>query len=129
MTTDLLCLVLNALWGAVLVFVEIIGKTATAGPAWNAGNRDSAPEFAPWIQRAARALSNHKENFPLFATAVLVVHVTHDADRTSAVAALVYVVARVIHALLYIGGIKGARSLAFLVGLAATLTIFTRLVP
>lgn len=128
MTTDLACLVINALWGLALVLLEIGGKTRVAGAAWNAGNREQTPDFPPWIARTSRALGNHKENFPLFLTAVLVVHVAGRADRTSATAAVVYVVARAVHALLYIGGVRGLRSLAFSVGLLATLTILSRLV-
>ncbi len=127
MTTDLACLVANALWGAILVFLEIGGKTRAAGPAWNAGNRDAAPEFPGWVERSSRALANHKENFPLFLTAVLVVHLTGHADRASAVASIVYVAARVAHGLLYVGGIKGLRSGAFLTGLVATLVVLSRL--
>lgn len=128
MTTDLACLVVNALWGLFLVLLEIGGKTRVAGPAWNAGNREQAPEFPPWIDRTGRALGNHKESFPLFATAVLVVHLAGRADRVSATAAVVYVVARAAHALLYVGGVRGLRSAAFSVGLLATLAILSRLV-
>lgn len=128
MTTDLACLVINALWGLLLVLLEIGGKTRVAGPAWNAGNREQSPDFPAWIDRTSRALGNHKENFPLFLTAVLVVHVAGRADRTSAAAAIVYVVARAVHALLYIGGVKGLRTVAFGTGLVATLAILSRLV-
>ena len=127
MTTELLCLVVNALWGAVLVFVEVLAKTKSAGVAWNAGNREREPDVAPWVQRTGRALSNHKENFPLFATGVLVVHLTGRADRWSALACIVYVVARVVHALLYMAGITRARSLAFGVGLVAVVVLYSRL--
>lgn len=128
MSTDLACLVVNALWGAFLVLLEIGGKTRVAGVAWNTGNREGAPEFPEWIDRTSRALGNHKENFPLFLTAVVVVHLAGRADKTSAVAAIVYVVARAAHALVYIAGVKGVRSLAFIVGQLATLVVLSRLV-
>jgi len=126
-TVDLACLVINALWGLLLVFIEIGGKTRLAGTAWNAGNRDTAPEFPAWIDRAGRALANHKENFPLFLTAVLVVHVAGRADRVSAIASVAYVVARAAHGLLYIAGIPGLRSAVFLAGTLAALAVFSRL--
>lgn len=128
MTTDLTCLVVNALWGLGLVLLEIAGKTRVAGPKWNAGNRESEPEFPAWIRRTGRALANHKENFPLFLTAVVVVALAHEADRTSAAASIVYVVSRALHAICYIAGVKGARSAFFSVGLVATLVILSRLV-
>src|SRR5262249_40616160 len=113
-TTDLGCLVANALWGGALVSAEIFGKTRTAGTDWNLGNRAEEPSFPEWVRRASRALANHKENFPLFLTAVIVVHLTGRADQTSAIASVVYVIARALHGLLYIRGLKVARSAAYL---------------
>ena len=127
MTIDLACLAGNALWGFVLVLIEIFGKTKIAGKAWNAGNREKEPTFPPWIDRAGRALGNHKENFPLFLTAVVVVHLAGKQDKVSAIAALVYVAARLAHGLLYIGGVTKVRTMAFSVGAIATLVIFSRL--
>lgn len=128
MTVELWCLVANALWGFVIVLIEIGGKTRIAGKSWNAGNRDAALEFPPWIDRTSRALGNHKENFPLFLTAVLVVHLAGKADKVSAIAACVYVAARVLHAALYIGGVVRVRTHFFTIGVLATFAIFSRLV-
>ncbi|MFO0741618.1 MAG: MAPEG family protein [Labilithrix sp.] len=127
MSTDLWCLVANALWGVVLVQAEVIGKTKAAGKEWNIGNRDTEPEWPAWVKRSAKALANHKENFPVFLTAVLVVHLSGAADRTSAIACIVYVIARAVHGLLYIGGVTKVRSVAFLVGAASVLVLLTRL--
>ncbi len=127
MTLDLACLVMNALWGFGLVLLEIGGKTRAGGIAWNAGNRDRAPDVPAWVERAGRALGNHKENFPLFATAVLVVHLAGRADRVTGIAAVVYVVARMAHALVYVAGITGVRSAAFTVGALASLVLYAKL--
>jgi len=127
MTTDLWCLVANALWGLGLVTVEISGKTKIAGVAWNKGNRDDTPLFPAWIKRTSSALANHKENLPLFIVAVLVVHLAGKADHISALGAQGYVVARALHALLYIGGVTGLRTLAWLAGLASMLVVLSRL--
>jgi uncharacterized MAPEG superfamily protein len=127
MTTDLWCLVLNALWGFVLVMIEIAGKTRAGGPAWNAGNRDAPPKLPVWVERAGRALGNHKENFPFFLTAVIVVHLAGRDDATSAAAAIAYVVARMLHGVIYIAGITYVRSLVWTVGLLAIFAILSRL--
>lgn len=127
MTIDLWSLVLNALWGFGLVMLEIIGKTAIAGTAWNRGNRNDTPTFPPWVQRTGRALSNHKENLPLFAVAVLVVHLAGKADRISAMAAIGYVVARALHGLLYVAGVTMVRSIVFLLALCCNLILLSRL--
>ena len=99
-----------------------------ARPALRGTRATARPSRSPeWIARAGRALSNHKENFPLFLTAVIVVHLVHANDRTSALAAIVYVIARAAHGLLYIAGVKAVRSLAFITGTGAVLTILSRL--
>jgi len=127
MTTDLWCLVANALWGLGLVMVEISGKTKIAGFAWNYGNRDETTPFPAWIKRTGKALANHKENLPLFIIAVLVVHLAGKADHTSALAAQIYVVARAVHALLFIGGVTVLRTLAWLAGFVSVLVVLSRL--
>jgi uncharacterized MAPEG superfamily protein len=128
MTIDLWCLVANAMWGFGLVMLEITGKTRAAGRDWNAGNREQQPTFPAWVERAGRALGNHKENFPLFLTAVLVVHLAGKADRVSAIAAMVYVGARVLHGVLYVMGVKVLRSVAFFFGSISILAVLSRLV-
>ncbi|MDX2020306.1 MAG: MAPEG family protein [Deltaproteobacteria bacterium] len=127
MTTELWCLVGNALWGLGLVMLEITGKTAVAGSAWNSGNRETSPVFPVWVQRAGRALANHQENFPLFAVAVLVVHLAGKEDSISGTAALAYVAARAVHGVLYVAGVTKLRTLAFLVGLCSVFAILSRL--
>ncbi len=128
MRIELWCLVVVALWGAGLVMLEILGKTRILGPSWNAGNRaDAERAFPEWIARTGRALNNHKENFPLFATAVLVVHLAGRSDNVSAAAAVVHVAARALHGVVYVAGITHVRTVAFLIGLSSCLVILSRL--
>lgn len=128
MTIDLVCLVANAFWGLALVLFEVMAKTRLAGVAWNKSNRETTPELPAWVHRISRALANHKENFPLFLTGVLVVHLVGKNDGVGAIACIVYVVARALHAVVYIAGIEGVRSAFFLVGCIATLVVYSRLV-
>lgn len=127
MRTELWCLVANALWGVALVMLEILAKTRIAGPAWNAGNRDEEPEVPAWVKRAGRALGNHKENFPLFLTAVLVVQLAGKNDAVTAGCAVAYVAARALHGVLYVAGVAGLRTVAFLAGFVANLVMLSRL--
>lgn len=127
MTTELACLVANALWGFLLTMIEIGGKTRVAGARWNAGNRDDEQTFPPWIERTGRALGNHKENFPLFLTAVLVTHLAQRTDAATAWAAIAYVVLRALHGLTYIAGIQRVRSVIFLASLACVFVMLSRL--
>lgn len=128
MTLDLWCLVANAMWGFGLVMFETTAKTRIAGTEWNMGNREREPEVPPYVARAGRAVANHKENLPLFLTMVLVVQLAGKADRVSAIAAGVYVLARAAHAILYIAGVQRVRSAAFILGLLAIAAIASRMV-
>lgn len=128
MTTDLWCLVANAIWGWLLVNVEATGTTRAAGREWNLSNRETEPEVPAWVKRVRRAINNHKENFPFFLTAVVVVQLAGKADRVSAIASIVYVFARIAHGLLYTAGITKVRSAAFLFGMVSIFVILSRLV-
>jgi uncharacterized MAPEG superfamily protein len=128
MRIELICLVINALWGFGLVSLEINAKTRIAGLAWNLGNRAANPaEFPDWIDRVGRALANHKENFPLFLTSVVVAVLTGHVNQVTAIAAIVYVIARALHGIVYIAGITGLRTAVWIVGSLSTLTIFSQL--
>ncbi|CAN5516688.1 hypothetical protein BH09MYX1_BH09MYX1_54510 [soil metagenome] len=127
MTVDLFCLVATALWGFVLVLIEVLGRTRAAGRAWNMGNRETTPDFPEWVNRCTRALANHKENFPFFLTAVLVVHVSGHASRVSAVASIVYLVARIAHGLLYTAGVTRVRSGVHILSVLASFVILSQL--
>ena len=59
---------------------------------------------------------------------MIVVHLAHENDRVTAIASIAYVIARMLHGLLYIGGVKGVRGIAFLAGVASVLVILSRLV-
>lgn len=127
MTTDLWMLVLFTLWGLVLIYIPATGRLLKAGVGWGLGNREARPEFPAWIGRAERAQANHAENWPLFAVAVLVVHQAGKGDEVSAVACQVFLAARMAHALLYLLGVTGARTLAYYLGVGSMLTVYSRL--
>lgn len=128
MTADLWCLIVLALWGVALVQIEVAGKTKAAGTDWNVGNRATEPKFPDWVNRCGRALGNHKENFPVFLTAVLVVHLAGKEDKISDIGCVVFVIFRVLHGLIYIAGVTKVRSAMFIAGALAQLVILSRLV-
>jgi uncharacterized MAPEG superfamily protein len=80
---------------------------------WAVGNRSDSIEVAPWAERANRCAQNMKENLPLFATLVLIAQVAETANDTSALGAQIFVAARLAHAVIYVLGIPGLRTLAW----------------
>ena len=74
--------------------------------------------------RANAAQANSFEAFPFFAAAVIVAHLTAaPQDRIDALA-VIFVVARAVYLVCYLADWHWARSVVWLVGLLATLTIF-----
>ena len=128
MTTELACLVLSALWGGVLVQIEALGKIRAGGLAWATSNRDAQPARPAWNLRAGRALANHQENFPLFATAIVAVLLAGKTDTVTRYAAIAFVALRALHGLTYIAGIQGLRTVLWIASLLAALAVMSQLV-
>lgn len=128
MTTDLLVLCALGLLAFVLQMLPGTARFARPGGlAWGIGNRDDPPPLPPWAGRAQRAHANLMENLPHYVIVVLVVHLTGHTGATTALASLVYLGARVTHAVVYAAGITYVRTAAFYVGLGAELVIASRL--
>ncbi len=85
------------------------------------GNRDGLGEPSPFAARAERAAKNMAENLPLFAAVLLAASMAKMPERDLAVPCALFVGSRLVYALLYWGGIKYLRTVAWgasLVGLA-----------
>lgn len=82
------------------------------------GNLPPLPE---WGQRAVRAHDDLRENYPGFAVAVLLLAFSGGFTRYTAAAALVFLVARLVHMPADIIGIPWLRTLSWLAGFAATI--------
>ena len=129
MTTDLLMLALSAGLAWLLIMTSATPKLLRQGLGWGMGNRDGTPTtFAPWVHRTDRAHANLQENLILFAILVIVAHLTGRANETSATGAIVFFAARVAHALVYIAGIPGLRTLVWAVSVAGMFMVASTLV-
>jgi uncharacterized MAPEG superfamily protein len=74
--------------------------------------------------RAYAAQQNAWEALPVFATAVFVAHLAGADPGRSAIASVVWVVARSAHAFFYLSDLATFRSLAFLVAFGSCLWLF-----
>lgn len=127
MTTDLYALLGVGLLAFVLQMLPGLSPMQQKGLAWGFGNRADTPPLAPWAARAQRAHANLMENLPHYTIVVLVVHVTAHANAVTAMASLVYLGARITHAVVYVAGITYVRTIAFYVGLGAEIAIASQL--
>jgi uncharacterized MAPEG superfamily protein len=123
MTTDLICLLILALWTLPLNHIPAIARVTKAGVAWGLSNRDTMPEVSDWVTRADRAQRNHHDNLAMIATVILMAQVTQHTNSITAIASIVVVSLRILHSLTYIAGIQAVRSLAYAGSIASLLVI------
>lgn len=90
----------------------------------NNAPRDSAEKLDGAKRRAYAAHQNAYENFPFFAVAVVAALAFGASATTVSALALLYIVFRVAHALLYINDVASLRSLAYAGGLFTNIAIF-----
>jgi uncharacterized MAPEG superfamily protein len=118
-------------WSTVLLFLHIMlqGQLATRerGTNWNAGPRDGegAP-LGPLAGRAARALANMQESYPIFIALALGLAVAGRTGGIGEAGAILWFVARLVYIPLYLFGIKYFRSLCWLASVLGLLLMLIR---
>ncbi len=120
-------------WGAILSLllplIQIAIHIRRFGGPMVRGNRDNFPTIDGVTARVSRAHTNLVESLLPFAAAVLSAHALGVSNRLTVAASVMYLAARVLHAVSYILGITVIRSAAFYAGLIATLAIAAELRP
>lgn len=124
MTTELSVLA----WGCVLALLHVLlaahVRTRQYGAKWNMGARDGElPPPQPIVGRLARAQANFYETFPLYAAAALIVSIGHLNNRTTAIGAIIWILARAVYLPLYALGVPYVRTLAWAVSLIGILLV------
>jgi uncharacterized MAPEG superfamily protein len=97
---------------------------AKAGTRDNHHPRDAVASMPAAKRRAYAAHENAYENFPFFAVAVITATTLGASISTVNILAALYIVARGVHAVLYINDAASGRSLAYSVGLLLNIAIF-----
>lgn len=121
MTPDLAYLVLSALLCSFLPIPYVVGLVRSRGNGPEDYRNPPGPGDDPFLKRAYRAHMNMVENLVVFTVLVLVVHLTEQASRETALAAGVFFWSRLAHAIVYWQGWPYVRTLAFAVGSFANL--------
>jgi len=123
MTPELFYLTLASVLTACQWMPYIINQVTVRGLVRAMGNPhpDDKP-LSIWADRARRAHSNSIENLIPFGLLVLVAHLIDANNDTTALAALIFFVARCIHYFVFILGVPYARTLMFVTSWLATMT-------
>ena len=115
------------LWASILYVAQILIAAMAAdvqnGIPWGLGNREDIPVLPGWGGRAQRAYVNMAESLLPFACLVLIAHGTDRLGELSVLGAQIFLVSRLLYALLYMAGVKILRSLAYFGGLAGIVLI------
>ncbi len=106
-----------------------VGKLKSFGGRWLASNRKPLPgkELLPWAARCERAYNNLKDYFPGYVVAILLLGALDKFDTSTQIAAITYVVARVIHFISYGIGNVPFRGLSFIIGLICNLFLLIKI--
>jgi len=117
MTTELTYLALVTTFTGLLWIPYILNRiTVGKGVLHEVGYPDEETRLSPWAARLKRAHSNAVENLVVFAPLVVIAHATNARTPATALAAMAYLAARVVHAGSYAFAIPWVRTIAFAVG-------------
>ncbi|MBN3962138.1 MAPEG family protein [Nostoc sp. NMS8] len=111
---------------AVLIYVPFLlvaYARASIGPEMLSNPRALFDKLPPYAQRATWAHQNTFEAFMIFAAAALMAYVTGVNSFTAQVAAIAFVVARLLYSIFYILNIPLLRSLMFVIGISSSATL------
>ena len=118
MTTELTYLAATLVLALIQIMLPAAARDLKFGLKWGFGTRDHTPgTTGPIVARLDRAQANLFETLPLFIGVVLIAHVAGRTGEMSALGAQIYFWARVAYVPLYAFGVRGLRSLAWLVSI------------
>ena len=117
MTTALWCLVIVLVFPLVLAGVGGYFRVRQLGSLDNKNPRVQALELRDVAARAYAAQQNAWEALAMFSGAIIIAHVAGVEPGQLATPAVIFVVARILHAVMYIANLDLARTGVFVVGL------------
>lgn len=123
MTPELTALALAAILQAGQIALAGAAMNRDVGTAWNAGPRDSQPQFSPMTGRLRRAVDNHFEGLVFFTIAVTVVTLSGTGGPFTAACAFAYLAARILYVPAYALGWSPWRSAIWGAGFLATMAM------
>jgi len=128
LSTELYWLVLTCLLTGLLWVPYIINRMIETSPLpalWNP-MPDVRPK-AQWAERLMRSHENAVENLVVFAPLVIIIELLKVGTELTALACMLYFIARVAHVIIFTLAIPLLRVIVFLFGFAAQMTLVIHL--
>lgn len=116
-----------ALYGLLVILTLILqatGALTQLGMGYLLGSRDESRTVTGIAGRLDRALTNSITAMVLFAPAIILIVITDSTSNQSLLAAQAFLIARIIYLPAYAFRITGIRSLAWTVGIVATIALY-----
>jgi uncharacterized MAPEG superfamily protein len=123
MTAELFTLVALSLLALLLPVIYLFSYTRDVGVKAMLGNRDGLPERTGIAARGTRAHANLIENLVPFAGVVLSAQALGISNAITQAAAMVFLIARLIHLASYLAGVAVVRTIAYYAGILSIFTI------
>ncbi len=123
MSIELISLALAAGLLLLLTLMQGTRNVLVLGLPTAAGNQHNIEPWQGWHDRLNRAVRNQIEAIAIYAPVVLTVYTLDLANTTSALGAQLFVLARAVHAVVYIIGIPYARTAAWFAGILGTVLV------
>lgn len=122
--TEIQILALYGLLVIATLILQATGALTQLGMGYLLGSRDEARTVSGIASRLERALNNSVTAMVLFAPAVLLHVIAGTTSNQTLLAAQAFLIARIIYLPAYAFGIIGIRSLAWSVGIVATVALY-----
>lgn len=106
------------------ILLQVLGSLQTLSMGYLMSARDEPREVGRMTARMNRALTNSITAMALFAPAILLLVVQDKTNSTTLLVAQLFLVARIIYLPVYALGVPAIRTLAWLVGFAATAVLY-----
>ncbi|MEO1936373.1 MAG: MAPEG family protein [Myxococcales bacterium] len=124
MSTVLTCLLIGALLPILLSWVGAYFKFQKFGNIDNKNPRFQSAELEGAGARAVAAQQNAWEALAVFTAGVVAYGLQGTGSEIASVLAIVWVISRVLHGILYLANLDSLRTLAFLVGIGCSIALF-----
>jgi len=128
MTLELHCLGAVTILTLMLRVPWMVDKVRVRGLGKVTGYPSDSEPLSGWGHRAWIAHEDAVHNLVVFAALVLVLHAAGESSAWTRGAALVYCIARLVHAVVYLAAIPRVKTIAFLTGFFAQLVLAWQLV-
>lgn len=117
MTIELWMLLVSLAILFVLVMLQQLHMDLTEGHKYALSNRSEPIAKSPFAERIDRVVMNLRENLLLFAPVVLVLAIADISKGSTQTGAIVFLIARIVHAITYVSRIILIRSLSWFAGI------------